>query len=144
MEMKEFFILLYYCYSKIEDPEKFREEHHMFCIENNLKGRIIISGEGINGTISGRKESCKKYMDLLHNDPRFAHTDFKVEEYHQSAFDKLHVRVKDEIVHSGLKDTDPNEQTGTYLEPKEFKDLKDQEDVVILDVRSNYEHKIGK
>lgn len=142
--MKDFFILLYYCYSKIEDPEKFREDHHLFCINNNLKGRIIVSKEGLNGTVSGLKEDCKKYMELLHNDPRFAKTDFKIEEYHKNAFEKLHVRVKDEIVHSGLKKIDPNEKTGIHLDPKEFKKMKDREDVVVLDVRSNYEHKVGK
>ena len=44
-------ILLFYCYTKINNPEKFREKHHFFCIENNIRGRIIISSEGINGTV---------------------------------------------------------------------------------------------
>ena len=71
--MKDYLILLYYCYTKIEDPEAFRVEHHLFCIENNLRGRIIIAKEGLNGTISGLKEDSEKYMSLLHNDPRFSH-----------------------------------------------------------------------
>ena len=57
--MKEYLILLYYCYSKIENPEAFRKQHHFYCIENNLRGRIIIAEEGINGTIAGKKEDCK-------------------------------------------------------------------------------------
>jgi len=142
--MKAYSILLYYCYTKIDDPQTFREEHHLFCIQNNLLGRIIIAEEGINGTISGLKSDCEKYMAHLHADPRFAKTEFKVEPNDNHAFQKLNVRVKDEIVHSGLKHIDPTKKTGAYIEPEQFKKLKDKEDVVIVDVRSNYENNVGK
>jgi UPF0176 protein len=52
--------------------------------------------------------------------------------------------VKPEIVNSGLEHIDPNQKTGIHLEPHEFHKIKDEEDVVILDVRSNYEHALGK
>ena len=44
-------ILLFYCYTKINSPRKFKKQHHLFCIENNIRGRIIVSNEGINGTV---------------------------------------------------------------------------------------------
>ena len=143
---KEYSILLYYCYAKIGDPEAYREAHHLFCIENNLRGRIIIAPEGLNGTVSGLKEDCERYMAHVKADPRFADTEFKVEAHDRMAFAKLHVRVKSEIVHSSLKHIDPREKTGAYVEPEEFrKIMKEQpEDTVILDVRSNYEHHVGK
>jgi UPF0176 protein len=59
----------------------------------------------------------------------------------------MHVRYKSEIVHSGLRSPNiinPQQKTGKHLEPKEFLAMKDAEDVVILDVRSNYEHNLGK
>lgn len=142
--MKDYLILLYYCYTKIENLEDFKAEHHLFCIENNLRGRIIIASEGINGTISGLKADCEKYMKHLHDDPRFSHTEFKIEPFETHAFQKINVRVKDEIVRSGLNHIDPNEKTGTYIEPHEFREIKDSHDVVIVDVRSNYEHNVGK
>ncbi|MTI31285.1 rhodanese-related sulfurtransferase [Xanthovirga aplysinae] len=144
MEEKNYSILLYYCYTTIGEPEVFREEHHQLCLELGLLGRIIIAGEGLNGTVSGLKEDCEKYMQAVKADPRFAHTDFKVEPHVSHAFQKLYVRVKPEIVHVGLHDINPNERTGKHLEPDEFREMKDHDDVVILDVRSNYEHKLGK
>jgi UPF0176 protein len=60
MEQNNYNILLYYCYAHIEDPEAYREEHHLFCVENNIRGRIIISDEGLNGTVSGLVEDCEK------------------------------------------------------------------------------------
>ena len=142
--MKDYLILLYYCYAKIEDPEEFRVQHHLYCIEHGLRGRIIIAKEGINGTISGLKSECEKYMDDLHTDERFSSTEFKIEPFNAHAFQKLNVRVKDEIVHSGLEHIDPTKKTGEYLEPNEFKQIKDRDDVVVVDVRSNYEHNVGK
>ena len=50
---KPYHILLYYCYSPIADPEAYREEHHLLCLELNMLGRIIVSNEGLNGTVSG-------------------------------------------------------------------------------------------
>jgi len=142
--MTDYLILLYYCYSKIEDPAAFRKEHHLFCVEHKLLGRIIVAKEGINGTISGLRADCEKYMAHLHNDPRFSKTEFKVEPYESHAFQKLNVRIKDEIVNSGLLHIDPNKKTGTYLEPSEFKQMKDADDVVVVDVRSNYENNVGR
>jgi UPF0176 protein len=142
--MKDYLILLYYCYTKIDDPEAFRFEHHLFCIEHNLRGRIIIAEEGINGTISGLKSDCEAYMENLQSDQRFAHVEFKVEHSESHGFQKLNIRVKDEIVHSGLKHIDPTKKTGKYIEPGEFRKVKNEEDVIIVDVRSNYEHNVGK
>ena len=62
---KDFQILLFYCYAEILDTEKFKTEHHLFCIKNNIKGRIIISSEGINGTVSGSKKDCDNYRKEL-------------------------------------------------------------------------------
>lgn len=136
-------ILLYYCYTTIEDPEAFREAHHRYCIEKGLRGRIIIAQEGINGTISGPKKICEAYMRDLKADARFAHVHFKVEAHDQHAFQKLHVRVKSEIVHAELPHINPNEKTGQYISPTDFKRIKDDENVVVIDARSNYEHKLG-
>ncbi|MEP1095255.1 MAG: rhodanese-related sulfurtransferase [Cyclobacteriaceae bacterium] len=142
----EHYVLLYYCYSQIEDPEIFREEHHQLCLDLDLRGRIIVASEGLNGTVSGTQEACEAYMDAVTGDPRFAHTEFKVDVNDQPAFQKLHVRVKPEIVHSSLSHVDPTQKTGEYIEPEEFKKVleKGDEDTIILDVRSNYEHMVGK
>ncbi len=145
--MAQYNTLLYYCYSTIADGEQFAADHLKFCKSLNLTGRVIVADEGLNGTVSGSPEGCKTYMDTLHADERFAGIDFKVDEVDTPSFVKMHVRYKDEIVHSGLRDPNiinPQQKTGVHLEPKEFLEMKDGEDVIILDVRSNYEHNLGK
>jgi UPF0176 protein len=142
--MDKYSILLYYYYTPIQDPEAFREEHHLLCLELNLLGRIIVAAEGLNGTVSGLREDCEKYMAAVKADERFKDIDFKVEPSDKHVFTKLHVRCKPEIVHSSLRHLAPQEKTGIHLSPAEFKKIKDQDDVVILDVRSDYEHLVGK
>jgi UPF0176 protein len=139
--------LLYYCYSKIEGAEQFASDHLQFCKSLNLFGRIIVADEGLNGTVSGTDESCKIYMDTLHADPRFSKIDFKVDDVEEPSFIKMHCRYKAEIVFSGLRDPsviNPEIKTGIHLEPQDFVKMKDDDDVVIVDVRSNYEHSIGR
>lgn len=46
-------VLLYYNYTKIEEPEEFAKNHLAFCKSLDLKGRILVAEEGINGTVSG-------------------------------------------------------------------------------------------
>jgi UPF0176 protein len=140
----QYHILLYYCYTNIVDPISFREEHHRYCLQLGLKGRIIVAHEGLNGTVSGTLSACETYMATLKADPRFSHTQFKVEKHNQHAFQKLHIRIKPEIVHANLPHVNPNKKTGQYISPQQLQQLKAEEEVVLLDVRSKYEHRIGK
>ncbi|KPM49400.1 oxygen-dependent tRNA uridine(34) hydroxylase TrhO [Jiulongibacter sediminis] len=141
--MQEFSVLLYYIYSPIENVVEYRDIHHQFCLDNELLGRIIVAPEGLNGTVSGTKENCEAYMKWVKSDPRFTTIDFKVEKHEGHAFKKLYVRIKKEIVHSELP-VDPRIQTGKHLEPAEFKQMLNDEDVVLVDMRSNYEHNVGR
>ena len=137
-------VLLYYCYTPIENPEQFREEHHRLCLELGLLGRIIVAAEGLNGTVSGTRESCARYMAAVKADSRFAALEFKIDDVPAHTFQKLHVRVKPEIVHSSLRHVRPYEKTGQHLSPEEFRALKDRDDVVVVDVRSDYEYNLGR
>lgn len=137
-------VLLYYKYVPIEDPETFADEHLKFCKELGLKGRILVSSEGINGTCSGTIEQTQQYMDAMHADERFSDMEFKVDESEGHAFKKMHVRHRQEIVNLSLEeDIDPNELTGEYLEPAEFLEQMQRDDVVILDARNDYEYDLG-
>lgn len=137
-------VLLYYLYTPIEDPEAFAVEHLAACKGLELKGRILVSEEGINGTCSGTIEQTEAYMEMLKSDLRFSDIVFKIDAAEGHAFKKMHVRAKKEIVHLGLgEDINPNELTGTYLEPVEFYKQMQQQDTIVLDARNDYEYDLG-
>ncbi|TDQ41444.1 rhodanese-related sulfurtransferase [Aureibacillus halotolerans] len=137
-------VLLYYKYVPIDDPESFADIHLAMCKEIGLLGRILVAHEGINGTVSGTVEQTDQYMDMLRSDSRFSDIVFKIDEAEGHAFKKMHVRSRPELVNSQLDETiDPIKKTGTYLEPKDFKKAMEDEDVLIIDARNDYEFDIG-
>ena len=141
---KKFRVLLYYKYQNIEDPEKFRDEHLAFCNEVGIKGRIIVGYEGINGTVSGTVEQTEKYKDFLHSLEGFEDVWFKEDEADGFTHPRMSVKFRKEIVSLNLEDDfSPNETTGKYLNPKEFKEAILDENTVILDTRNDYEYDMG-
>lgn len=143
-EQKPYRVLLYYQFVQIEDPDQFAAEHLKFCRELGLKGRILVAKEGINGTVSGTVEQTDAYMEAMRKDSRFAEMMFKIDEVEQHTFKKMFVRRKDELVTFRVDGApDPNDLTGKYLSPKEFYEYLQQDDVIVLDGRNDYEYDIG-
>ncbi|MCD2138961.1 rhodanese-related sulfurtransferase [Salinicoccus halitifaciens] len=140
----EYRILLYYYYTDIADPEGLSKEHLRICKDMNLKGRILLAHEGINGTVSGTVEDTDKYKNYMEKHPLFKGIVFKVDEAEGHAFKKMHVRPRPELVNLSLEeDVDPREVTGEYLSPAEFYEEMQKEDTVVLDVRNTYEYDVG-
>ncbi|MBI2437118.1 MAG: rhodanese-related sulfurtransferase [Candidatus Magasanikbacteria bacterium] len=138
-------ILLYYKYIEIENPEEFKNEHRKLCEDLGFTARIIISKEGINGTLEGLPEQTQKYIDIMHADPRFSDMHFKRSPGTGNAFPKLSIKVRDEIVSLHLdEDVDPRVMTGTYIQAEELHELiNSDEEFYIIDMRNEYEHKVG-
>ncbi|MFF2455980.1 rhodanese-related sulfurtransferase [Peribacillus simplex] len=144
METKPYRVLLYYLYVPIENHEEFAAEHLAACKALELKGRILVAAEGINGTVSGTIEQTNKYMDMMKSDPRFADIVFKIDEADGHAFKKMHVRPRNELVTLRLEeDINPNRTTGKYLSPMEFFEQMQDEDTIVLDARNDYEFDLG-
>ena len=142
--MKKFKVLLFYKYVHFNEPERFMHDHLSWCNNNDIKGRIFIATEGINGTVSGNIENINRYKLLLRSYPEFNDIIFKEDDEDEHAFKEIHVRVKKEIVHSNLdiislrnggKRLTPEGLLRFYEEGKEF---------IIVDARNWYESKIGK
>jgi UPF0176 protein len=145
--MNEFTILLFYKYVFIEDPKKLRDEQRALCEKLGLKGRIITAPEGINVTIEGTNENVEKYLKEYLSDPRFSDTHIKRSKGTGSAFPKLSVKARKEIVTLG-KDYNSIKTKGKVIKPEElkewFKTKKVGEDFYIVDLRNDYEFKVGK
>ncbi|MBK1810870.1 rhodanese-related sulfurtransferase [Clostridium sp. YIM B02505] len=142
--MNKYRILLYYKFINIENSKEFSKEHLKLCKDIGLKGRILIADEGINGTVSGTVEQTEKYINELKRDYRFVDMIFKIDEANEHAFKKMYVRHKNSIITLLPEDdVDPNERVGRYLKPKEFYQMLQRDDVIIVDGRNDYEYNIG-
>lgn len=142
-------ILLYYKFQPVVDPEAVRLWQRVLCERLNLKGRILISPHGINGTVGGDIEDLKAYVKETKQ--YFKKTVFKWSEGSRDHFPKLQVKVRDEIVSFGAADELKVDENGVvgggkHLKPEEVHKLVAEkgDDVVFFDGRNAYEAKVGR
>lgn len=137
-------VLLFYKYINFPEPLKFQQDHLHFCEKNDIMGRVWISTEGINATVSGTIDNIKKYKAEIKKYPEFSDIWFKEDKHDEHAFKKIHVRVKDEIVTASFGEVDLS-KTAKRLKPEELnKFYETGKDFIIVDARNDYESVIGK
>jgi UPF0176 protein len=142
--MNKYKVISFYKYVKIEDPESLAKDHLNWCMQNNIKGKVYLANEGINGSVFGDNQTTAHYKNQLKSYKIFEDIWFKETPTDSIAFNKMHVRVKQEIVNSGLMKT-KLENTAPKLTPDQLlKFYEDKKDFVIVDARNWYESKIGK
>lgn len=117
----------------------------------NLRGRILISPHGLNGTVGGELDDLKKYIKATKAFPGFKDTVFKWSDGGREEFPRMSVKVRDEIVAFDAADelrVDENGVVGggTHLKPKQLHKLVEErgDDVVFFDGRNAHEAAIGK
>ena len=142
--MNKYKVISFYKYVDVENPESLAKEHLDWCLTNGVKGKVYLAKEGISGSVFGNDEVTSKYKNQLKSYKIFEDVWFKETPTDQVAFNKMHVRVKNEIVNSGLNKTSL-EYTAPKLTPEQLlKFYEDKKDFVIVDARNWYESKIGK
>lgn len=150
-------ILLYYVFTPLADPDAIRLWQHTLCEHLGLRGRIIVSPHGINGTVGGDVIECKKYVRALKQYAPFKDVDMKWsegtgldDEGRSLDFPRLTVRVRPEIVSFGTPgELEVDEQGvvggGTHLAPDELHQLLEQKpDAVFFDGRNAAEAAVGR
>ncbi len=137
-------IILYYKFVLIVDPQTTMRWQRELCMRLHLKGRVIISNHGINGTLGGELDDVKAYVHEMNLTREFKDIEYKWSDGAREDFPKLCVRVRKELV-----TLDPEEDfsvfdKGTPLRPEAWhKYIEEHPDVTILDVRNDYESDIG-
>ena len=132
-----------YKFTRLDDFEDIQAPLKSFLDSLSVKGTLLLAREGINGTISGGKDSVEKVLDYLQTDDRFLELEYKFSYSKKPPFKRLKVKLKKEIVTMGLSEVDPNHSVGTYIKPKDWNNLINDPDVILIDTRNNYEYEIG-
>ncbi|HEX4444310.1 MAG TPA: rhodanese-related sulfurtransferase [Galbitalea sp.] len=142
-------ILLFYKFTPLADPDAVRLWQRDLCESLGLTGRILLSKDGINGTVGGALTAIKRYVRKTREYPAFKDIEFKWSEGHGDDFPRLSVRVRDELVSFGA----PEELTvdgegvvggGVKLTPEELHALVAEKKVTFFDGRNAFEAEIGR
>lgn len=137
-------VLLYYKYINIDDPESVRDVQRALCEKLDLKGRIIVAYEGINGTVEGTVEHTEEYIREMEESTYFRGIVYKKSKGTGDAFPKLSVKSRSEIVTTKIPGLNPNKQTGKYITADELhKWFEEKREFYLVDMRNDYEYISG-
>ena len=149
MELQK--IILYYGFTPISDPEAVKLWQQNLCESLGLKGRILISKHGINGTLGGDMSALKKYVKTTKQYTGFKKIDFKWSMGNGNDFPRLKVRVRNELVAFDAPDAITVTEKGVtnggkHLKPAAVDQLVAErgDEVVFFDGRNAFEAEIGK
>lgn len=137
--------LSFYQYAKIEDPEKFRNDFYRMLWEVGVFGRIYVAKEGINGQISVPEATFEDFKDRIYSIPflKDIRLNIAIEDDGKS-FYKLKIKVRKKIVADGLDDSSFDvTKRGKHLSAKEYNELTESQQTIIVDMRNHYESEVG-
>jgi UPF0176 protein len=122
---------------------QWQEPLYKECLNNGIKGSILLAGEGINGTIAGPEEGIDAVLTFLRTQLPFASLQDKRSFAAEFPFKRLKIKLKKEIVTMGLPQVDPGAQVGIYVKPEKWNELIQDPEMVVIDVRNDYEVEEG-
>ncbi len=143
-------VILYYKFVPVADPAMTMRWQRELCSRLGLKGRIIISPHGINGTLGGPLKSLRQYKSEMNKSVVFKGIVYKWSQGSGDEFPRLSVKVRPELVAFGRPDEIKVDAKGVkgggkHLKPAQLhKLIEENDDVVFFDGRNAYEAKIGK
>jgi UPF0176 protein len=145
-------ILLYYKFTPLQDQESIKLWQKTLCQSLNLRGRILISQQGLNGTVGGELADLKNYVRRTKEYPAFKDIIFKWSDGSREDFPRLSVKTRRELV--GFKNSEDEFVVdekgvvggGKHLRPQQVHQLVEKygDDVVFFDGRNAHEADIGR
>jgi UPF0176 protein len=144
-------ILLYYKFTPVKDPEMLKLWQKTLCDSLHLRGRILVSAQGINGTVGGDVDDLKAYVKKTKEFPGFKDILWKWSEGGRESFPRMSVKVKNELVAFETWDEIQVDEkgvvgTGPHLKPHQVNEMVEKygDDVVFFDGRNQYEAAVGR
>ena len=137
-----FYILGFYKFKKMINIKNNKKNLQNYFVNNSIRGTIILSQEGINGTISGKK----KKLDLVINKIKknFKFNNFDSLNSSKSKFQPFHrgkIKIKKEVVPMGIKVL--KRKLKNHVEPSKWNKLINDENTFLIDVRKPFEYDVG-
>lgn len=145
-------ILLYYKFTPLSDPEAVKLWQKTLCDSLNLRGRILVSRHGLNGTVGGDVDDLKSYIKVTKQYPGFKNITWKWSDGSREDFPRMSVKNRKELV--GFKNSEDEFEVdengvvggGPHLKPEQVHEMikKYGDDVVFFDGRNAHEAKVGR
>ncbi len=142
---KKYYVTTFYDFLTLEDPNIVKTDLENKAAELKVRGLIIIGTEGFNATISAEsEESFQSWKQFIRDYFKLPGQFFKDSESEKSPFRRFKVKIREEIVTTGLPGVVPPEGINHHLSPEEWnRVMKEEDDFVLIDTRNWYEFRLG-
>ncbi|MEI6526712.1 MAG: sulfurtransferase, partial [Planctomycetota bacterium] len=133
-----------YRFHPLEQLQERRDTLRRLCYELDLKGTILLSGEGINMFIAGPRQGVDCVLAAVRSIPGFEELPVKQSQTDYQPFNRMLVKIKQEIIPVGCPEIAPVAEASPKIAPRELKRwLDENQDVALLDTRNDYEVSLG-
>lgn len=132
-----------YRFARFSEPAALIAPLQDACEREGVRGTLLVASEGINGTIAGEGEGLRRALSDIAAITKLDDIDIKFSASGTMPFLRMKVKLKREIVSMGEDAIDPLRAVGTYVEARDWNALIADPDVLLIDVRNDYEHRIG-
>lgn len=136
-----FLVTTFYKFVEIADVKAVRLKLYKSCSEQGILGTILLSTEGVNGTLSGPRESIERFYNTMKQIAEFNDMRYKESCCDIKPFSRLKVKIKKEIIRFDVEGLD-GRKSGVHLAPQEWEKLIDS-GALVLDTRNDYEIAFG-
>ena len=141
--MNRILINSFYKFVPLSDFRQLQGSILSACLNQKVKGTILLSEEGINGTLAGFPRAVASVLSFLQTDLRFRDLVGKESFADFVPFYRMKVRLKKEIVAFGVRGTDPTKNVGQYVAPKDWNAFLKDPSVTVIDTRNHFEVDVG-
>jgi UPF0176 protein len=139
-----FNIFGFYKFINITKLKKHKQDLQLFMVKNGVRGSLIIAKEGINGSISGKKNAIALVEKKILK--QFNFKDFDSKNYSSSKYQPFHkakVKIKKEVVPFGLNLNKKNKKKNIYIKPDKWNELIKKKNTILVDARKPFEYNVG-
>lgn len=138
--------ITFYKYYTLKNLDDERQDFYELLERCDVKGKIIIANEGINGAVAGKTSNVKDFMHEIKKFPGLSKLNFRITKTNQECFKRRLVKIRPELVPLGKDEISPKTLGGgKTITPTQLKQWYEQgKDFKILDARNDYEYEIGR
>ncbi len=137
-------VTTFYRFTPLTNLEDKQQRWLAYCQQARVNGTILMATEGINATIAGDASRVAAVIKFLETELGSGPLSCRHAACEQRPFQRLKVKIKPEIVTFGHPEVDPNQQTGTYVDPHGWNQILQDPDIVVIDTRNHHEVAIGQ
>ncbi len=139
-----FSIFGFYKFQQINNLKRNKKLLNNLLFKKNIRGTIIISREGVNGSLSGKNKDLNETIRKIKIILKFK--EFNCFNKSNSKFQPFHkpkIKIKKELVPMSLNIKNGIQKNDNHIEPNKWNKLIKNKETFILDVRKPFENKVG-